>query len=251
MRIRTCCRCCNCPPAAVHRRRTCSSHWLACCPISWQPSPARHCTSAFVFSWSIPRRNCGRPFFNGSISSPELVLLIFTWPNDDVVELPRVHAQIPLWVTILVNGQLGRRKEDAIALILVLFVDSYFTRGQIEGLRLRTPVGFSESNPAIGNETDRPSCGSLDFVNVADVESQGARYRDMTHCLHFFKSVGQTVVLTMLKGLDKNLPVFRSGILEDHEPDREVLAHLGARAISLRIDRLSGIAGESCDSAHG
>src|ERR1700733_1985183 len=190
-------------------------------------------------------------FSTEGISSPELVLLILTWPNDDVVERPGIHSQIPLWVTILVDGELGRRKENAVALILVLIVDPYFTRGQIEGLRLRIPVGFSKSNPAIGNETDRPPCGSLDFMNVADVESQGARYRDMTHCLHLFEGVGQTVVLTFLKRLDQNLSVLRSGILVDHEPDGEVLSQLCARATRLGIDRLSRIAGESCDSAHG
>src|ERR1700691_391511 len=121
----------------------------------------------------------------------------------------------------------------------------------MEGLRLRTPVGFSESNPAISYETDRPPCGSLDFMNVADVESQGARYRDVTHCLHLFKCVGQTVVLTFLKGLDQNLSVLRSGILVDYEPDGEVLSQLCARAIGSGIDRLSGITGESCNGRHG
>ena len=68
------------------------------------------------------------PFSVEGISWTELFLLIFTWPDDDIVELPGVHSQIPLWVTILVDGELGRRKEDAVALILVLIVDSYFTR---------------------------------------------------------------------------------------------------------------------------
>src|SRR5271154_6792009 len=237
MRIRMCCPCCSCPPAAVHRRCTCSSHWLACCPISWQPSPVLHCRSAFAFSWSIPRRNCGRPFFNGSMSWTGLFLLIFSRPDDDVVKLPGVHSQIPLRLTILVDGELGRRKEDAVALILVLIVDSYFTRGQIEGLRLGIPVGFPESNLAVGDETDRPSCRGLDLMDVADIESQGARYRDMAHCLHPFKCVGQTVVLTFLKGLDQNLSVLRSGILVDYEPHGEVLSQLCARATRLGIDR--------------
>src|ERR1700691_3447436 len=71
---------------------------------------------------------CTAPFSMEGISWTGLVLLILTWPNDDVVERPRVHSQIPLWVTILVDGELGRRIEDAVALILVLIVDSYFTR---------------------------------------------------------------------------------------------------------------------------
>jgi hypothetical protein len=73
---------------------------------------------------------------------------------------------------------------------------------------LGIPVGFSESNLAVSNETDRSSCGGLDFADVADVESQGARHRDPAHCLHLFKCVDQTVVLTFLKGLDQNLSVF-------------------------------------------
>src|SRR5580692_459771 len=79
------------------------------------------------------------PFSMEGIRSWELfLLLIFARPDDDVVELPGVHSQIPLWLTILVDGELGRRKEDAVALTLVLIVDPYFTRGQIEGLRLGT-----------------------------------------------------------------------------------------------------------------
>jgi hypothetical protein len=66
----------------------------------------------------------------------ELLLLISARPNDDVGELPGVHSQIPLWLTILVNGELGRRIEDAPALTFVLIVDLYFTHRQIEGLRL-------------------------------------------------------------------------------------------------------------------
>jgi hypothetical protein len=59
------------------------------------------------------------------VSWTELFLLISAWPNDDVVELPGVHSQIPLWLTILVDGELGRRKEHAVALVLVLIVDPF------------------------------------------------------------------------------------------------------------------------------
>ena len=152
-----------------------------------------------------------RDFSIEGVSGTELFLLISTRPNDDVVELPGIHSKIPLWLTILVDGELARRIEDAVALILVLIVDPYFTRRQIEGLRLATPVGLSKSNLAVGDETDRPSCGGLDFTDVADVESQGARDRDSAHCFHFFKCVGQTIVLTFLKGLDQN---FRSSGVE-------------------------------------
>jgi hypothetical protein len=111
-----------------------------------------------------------RDFSTKGVSGTELFVLISARPNDDVVELPGIHSKIPLWLTILVDGELARRIEDALALILVPIVDPYFTRRQIEGLRLGTPVGFSESNLAVGNETDRPSCGGLDLTDVADVE---------------------------------------------------------------------------------
>lgn len=189
-----------------------------------------------------------RDFSIEGVSGTELFLLTSARPDDDVVELPGIHSKIPLWLTILVDGELARRIEDSVALILVLIVDPYFPRRQIEGLRLATPVGLSKSNLAVGNETDRPSCGGLDFTDVADVESQGARDRDSAHCFHFFKCVGQTIVLTFLKGLDQNFSVFWSGILVDYEPNSEVPPQLGARAIGLGVDLLMVLAGKSGDS---
>ena len=71
------------------------------------------------------------------------------------------------WLAVLVDGELGCRIKDAVALILVLIVNPYFARRQIERLRLRVPVGFSERNLAVRNKTDRPSSRGLYFTDVA------------------------------------------------------------------------------------
>jgi hypothetical protein len=98
----------------------------------------------------------------GEIAHPSTTDLLFgasAIPIDDVDKLPGISTQLELKLTLSVDDQLGSRVEDSAALLLVGIVQVNFAGGQIEGHALAVAVGFTESNLAVGGESNLAAGG--------------------------------------------------------------------------------------------
>ena len=65
-----------------------------------------------------------------------MLVLRRTLPVDNVGKPPGILVQLDLQLTVLVDGELASRVQDAPALALILIVQLHLTCGQIERLRL-------------------------------------------------------------------------------------------------------------------
>src|SRR5664279_2429340 len=76
-------------------------------------------------------------------------------PVDEVAQAPGILVQLNLQFAVFVDGELAGGIQNASALALVLVIQLKFAGGQVETLRLRVRIGFTEGDLAIGDETNR------------------------------------------------------------------------------------------------
>lgn len=101
-------------------------------------------------------------------------------PVNDVDEFPGILVQPKLELPLVVDDQLGRRIQNAPALVLVLIVQVEFAARQVvrDGLGVR--IGFTEANLTVGDKANLPPRGGRKQPNVTDVVTERPRNRDPT-----------------------------------------------------------------------
>ena len=135
-----------------------------------------------------------------------------------------------LQFAFLVDDELCGREKSTATLALVFVIQVDFTGRQIETLRLGIPMGFTESNLAVRKKTDGSAGRGHNFSNKAKVVSNCARDLYPTHAFHLFKSIPQSVVLTLLERLYQDVSVLGTRELVNNDFHAEVASHLSACA---------------------
>jgi hypothetical protein len=168
-----------------------------------------------------------------------------SWPIEDVRESPGIQSQVQLQLAFFIKDQLRLGIESPGALALVLGVKLEHAGGQIEGLRLGVEVGFAKADLTIGDKDDLASGGRWRHLDVGAVVAECAGDLDMAYGLHLREGIDQSLILTLLEGLDQDDPVGGRRELVDVQGDADVLTHLRAGAKGLGLEGFVLVAGES------
>ena len=99
-----------------------------------------------------------------------------------------------------------------------------------------SPIGFAESNLAVGNKTDGPAGRRQNLPDEAKIESKSAGDLYSTYAFHLFKSIHQSVVLSLLKCLYQNVSVVGARELINNDFHAEVSSELSACAKGGGVD---------------
>src|ERR1019366_3427809 len=182
---------------------------------------------------SQENRHCSSAFYPASaFRSPSELVFHRALPVDDIAQSPRVLVQIELQFSVFVDNDLSCRIQSASALALVLVVQLNLAGGKVKAHRLRLRVGFAEGDLAVRDELDRAAGCGWDHTDEAHVVAQRSGNLDAAHCLHLLQGVGQSLVLSLLEGINEDLAIFRRRELVDDERDPYVASHLGAGSVS-------------------
>src|SRR5215831_9222427 len=159
-------------------------------------------------------------------------------PIDDVDQIPRILKQVELQVAIPVNGDLCRWEQCAGTLSCVLVVDINFSCCYVECPRPRVPGSFCKCDPAVGNETHPAASRRGNYLHVGYTETHRPPHLKATGGLHSLERIHQPSLLTLLKGIDQRLLVFRRRVPSDDQLDRYSVTQLCAGAAGREINGL-------------
>jgi hypothetical protein len=91
-------------------------------------------------------------------------------PIDNACQLPGILIQLHLQFAVRVDDELRSRKQHAGVFVFALLVDVDLTSAQVVRLRPGVMVSLAERDPAIGDEADLASGGSVEINPVRSTE---------------------------------------------------------------------------------
>jgi hypothetical protein len=159
-------------------------------------------------------------------------------PIDNIHELPRILVELELELPFFVYDQLGRGVEESTALVFVGIVNFDLTRRQVVCCGLRIVISFTESDHAVGDEANLSARWRWDEPDETEVVANRAGDRDTADGLHLRKGIYQALILSLLEGINEDLPVFVRRVLVDDHLHADVLSQLGTCTHSRCVDSL-------------
>src|ERR1700741_4240676 len=142
---------------------------------------------------------------NSEIALLQLPSLV---PIDNIREPPRILVELELELPFFVYDQLGRRVEESTALVFVGIVNFDLTGRQVVRFGLCIVISFTESDHAVGDKANLSARWRWDDPDETEVVANRAGDRNTADGLHLRKRIYQALILSLLEGINENLPVF-------------------------------------------
>jgi hypothetical protein len=139
----------------------------------------------------------------GRVKRTALVDAGRSFPIENVNEFPRVLIQIPLQFALFVEHELRQGMQNANALGLVLVVNFDDSGGKIVRYRLAIGPGLRKTDLAVGHKDNFPSGWRRNHPDVGTVIAECASYLDVADRSHPLKCIDQSLVLSLLVGLNQ------------------------------------------------